>query len=524
MQFINNTLINPEVVADNIPIINGTDYYIDEQEFVCTYNQSAVKVINHNGIKVQVTTFDQITENIYIVNDYLAYLLVTGEILVTQIPATKDVYKGGFQGIAGFNEGEASFEFMNNTSQKSTFTFTARLNNLKHLEIQIGDSWYVPNGEFRIWINDVFYNVSGQSTLPNTFGETFTVTLSGWTQVAMSDTTDYIKDLLVQGNTLYLSSRKHIIGSPPYDWTVIDEKTALTVWSEDVRLIGSDLYGDPAYSHFFVVNTDTNQVYYVANDDLSIVNTYEHDYAITGAVDIDKGLLGIVDRRFFTVISFYQSLNNFLQKTILQYEFKQMSAYEELPDYTFFETVGYDRKLNTVAIRSNYRINMLLYIVSNNVSSICHTDSDLLITEEQLYKIVNKQVTRYSTVEANSYYEADDLGLYTNCIYIGTDLEASDGGSTLKDTEIIFEGKLAIDDGFDTICIESSTDVPVAPVDLPVRTNQVNPHNQWYLYSKTLRFPVSYTDWFKITMMPTTKIYAIRLVDTMESSKKKSRK
>ena len=89
----------------------------------------------------------------------------------------------------------------------------------------------------------------------------------------------------------------------------------------------------------------------------------------------------------------------------------------------------------------------------------------------------------------------------------------------MRDTEIKFEGKLALVDG-DDVSVESSGDVPKDSKDLPVRTNQDNPDNWWYLYTKTLRYPVSYTDWIKISLMPTTKIISISLVEDPNKSQK----
>ena len=525
MIFSNNTLINPEAVADDIPIIHGTDFYIDEQGFVCTYNQTDTIIIDSNGLPVKVTSLKQITENLFVINNYLAYRMSTDQIVVSKIATTRSIYKGAFQGIVGFNEAESSYHFMNNTSQKSGVKFTGRLNELKHLEIQIGSNWFVPNGEFRCWIGDTFYNVNSQLTLPNSFGETFEVDLSGWTECQMEDTTDYIKDALVQGNTLYLSTRKHVIGSAPYDWTVVNEKSETTVWSKDTRIIGGNLYGEPSATNFFIVNYTTDSVYYVSGDELQILNTYEHQYNITACCVLDKQILAIVDRQFLTAISFYQQLNNFLLKTVLQYEFKQMSAYEDLPTTTFFEEVSFIRDLNTIALKSNYRKNLLIYLIGNKVSSICFTSTEMILTDWDIYKLSSGYLTKYGKVEDNATYEdLDSLNtLYENCIYIGSDLEPSDGGSTLRDTEILFEGKIAIEDVNDMIMIESSGDKPVS-IDYPVRTNQSNPYNDWYLYSKLLRLPISYTDWFKITLMPTTKIYAIRLVNSSSNNSNKSKK
>ena len=122
-------------------------------------------------------------------------------------------------------------------------------------------------------------------------------------------------------------------------------------------------------------------------------------------------------------------------------------------------------------------------------------------------------------------YEEGNI-MYDSFIYIGSDLEPDVGGSTFNDTEIKFEGKIVILDG-DQISVESSADTPKDEFDLPIRTEQNNPENQWYLYTKTLRYPVSYTDWLKIGLMPTTKIFTINLAENLtdkSQSKSKSKK
>ena len=108
----------------------------------------------------------------------------------------------------------------------------------------------------------------------------------------------------------------------------------------------------------------------------------------------------------------------------------------------------------------------------------------------------------------------------------GKDILFVNGIPFYYDTEIKFEGKIVILDG-DQISVESSADTPKDEFDLPIRTEQNNPENQWYLYTKTLRYPVSYTDWLKIGLMPTTKIFTINLAENLtdkSQSKSKSKK
>jgi len=526
MQFLNNTLISPDMMANNIPIIHGKNYYIDEQTIVCTYNKSSQTVISNTGTTVSnIANINQITENIFVIDGYLSFQLASGEILKTSISASKSVYKGGFQGIVGFNTGEASYQFLNNTCVKSVVSFTARINSSLHMEIQLGSDWYVPNGEFRVYIEDTFYNISSETLLPNTFGDTFTVYLASWTNVSLTDTTDYIKDALVQGNTLYLSTRKHLIGSAPYSWEVADEETSSTVWSTDSRLIYAQLEGEPSADHFFAVNNNTNTVYYLDNSTLNISNSYQHQYDITAACNIDKQFICLVDKRFITLVNFYTQLSSILFKIVMQYEFKQMSAYEDLPNYEFTEEVKFSKAINTIGIKSSYRNSMLIYIINNKVSSICYTDQTIILTPWTFFNLDNKTLTKYSLVEDNGRYAeiTDDNPTFESYIYIGSDLEPQEGGSTLSDTNILFEGKIAIDTGDDYISIESSGDTPNDTNDLPVRTNQSLPTNNWYLYSKLLTYPVSYTDWFKITLMPTTRIYQISLKQLTNSTNKKKK-
>ena len=529
MQFVNNTLINPEALANDIPVIHGKDYYIDEQAIVCTYNQKDVKIIDRTGSDVEVSSINQITENIFIINNFLSYKLASNEILVTQINCSRSVYKGAFQGIVGFNEGETTYQYLNNTSVAGSTTYTGRLNNNKHLEINIGGTWYVPNGEFRCYIDETFFCINSQSTLPNSFGETFTVTLASWTEAtgqSETDPTNYIKDIFIQGNTLYLSTRKQLIGSTPFDWSDIDTTKESVIWSEDSRFINTYFYGEPSADVLFCVDLHNNTIYLLNSSNFEYINSYDHNYQITACNNIDKQMMVIVDKKFVTIINFYQQLNNYLLKTQLQYEFKQMSAYEDLPEYPFYEDVTFIKSINTIAIKSSYRQNMLIYTVGNKVSSACHTDTNMILTDWEAYLVLGGTATRYSLVEDNMRYDEvsqNEIKEYSSYIYIGSDLEADLGGSTTADTQILFEGKICIEDERGVISVESSGDKPVAS-DYPVRTNQVNPENNWYLYSKTLRYPVSYTDWFKITMMPTTRIYSISLINQTEQTNSNNNK
>ena len=63
------------------------------------------------------------------------------------------------------------------------------------------------SGEFRCFISGTFYNINYDTVLPNTFGDTFNVTLAGWTTVNLKSATNYIRDIIVSGNTLYLSGQ-----------------------------------------------------------------------------------------------------------------------------------------------------------------------------------------------------------------------------------------------------------------------------------------------------------------------------
>ena len=165
---------------------------------------------------------------------------------------------------------------------------------------------------------------------------------------------------------------------------------------------------------------------------------------------------------------------------------------------------------------------MMMHILGNKVVSGCHTALGIIGAQYGSYLVDNKILYRYRKVEDSGEYEPIDISTGTlsfdNFIYIGSDLEPDNGGSTMQDTEIVFEGKINIIDG-NSISTESSSDTPISN-DIPIRTNQNNPDNWWYLYTKTLRYPISYSDWTKISLMPTTKIYNIRLVPRADQQKK----
>ena len=538
MQFTNNTLIAPDILADDIPVISGSDFYINNQGIICTYNNTEVTVIDSSGNNVTVSTIDQITDNIYIVNNYLAYRMSTFEILVTNIACEHQKYKGGFQGIVGFTYGDTTYDYINNTSVASEIQFTARLNNNKHLEINVGGKWFTPNGEFRCYINDTFYNISCKTILPNSFGNEFLIKLASWTHVTTltdEDPTNYISDVLIQGNTLYLQLRKQVRGSTPYDWSSVAATTETVLYSNDSRFINCEMYGEPSGDVLFFVDRLSNVVYLLEASTLNYLNSYTHPFMITGVNLMDKQTLAIVDKRAFTVLYAYKQLQSYMMKVANHTEFNQMSAYEDLPNEYFNEQVVYNKDLQTIAIKSSYRQNMLCYILGNKTQSICHTTLDLITTDWNLYRLHSGKLFKYTFVEENAeytdIYNSDGtLNIdesYEPCIYIGTDIEADNGGNTLADTEIMFEGKICIIDdtpeelGLKYI-IESSGDKPVSE-DLPVRTNQANPVNNWYLYSKRLRVPISYTSWCKIMLMPTTKIYSINLTNQSKVSKRRKK-
>lgn len=529
MIFSNETRINPEVVADSIPVIHGQNYYIDEQGIVCTFNKEQVNVFDKLGYNVEVQSLQPVTEFIYIINQKVAYRTSRG-FLVTDLVANKEKYIGGFQGIVGFNETETSYEFMNsNSTLKSSVQLTARINNSKQLEVYLSslDTWVVPLGEFRVFIDSQLYTVGYDSALPNAFGDTFTVILLGWTTVNLTSNTNYIRDIFIAGNTLYLSTRLQLIGTTPYDWSSIDTTTETVIWSEDSRLINGYFVGNPSASYFYVVNYNTSFIYWINAADFSILQEYQHKQPILGTGSIDKFTIALVDKEAVSLISSYVSLNTWLMKTKLYFKFNQLSAYEEMVTNYLRETVYYVQDLDALVIKSLQRAPMMLYILNNKILSGCHTNDDIVPGDYSAFYPTKDGLYKYTKVEDNGDYNTIDIDTgnlnYDSFIYIGSDLEPDVGGSTMRDTEIMFEGKIAIVDG-DEVSVESSGDIPIAG-DLPVRTQQTNPDNWWYLYTKTLRYPISYTDWIKISLMPTTKIFNISLaVDPTQTQKKQAKK
>ena len=128
MKFSNITRINPEALADDIPVIHGKNYYINDEAVVCTFNNSPESVFDQSGMTVAVKSVSPVTEFIYIVNNKLSFKTDRG-ILVTNLTATKQNYRGGFQGIVGFDTSTSEYQFINsNVTAKSDVTFTARVN------------------------------------------------------------------------------------------------------------------------------------------------------------------------------------------------------------------------------------------------------------------------------------------------------------------------------------------------------------------------------------------------------------
>ena len=521
MIFSNDTRINPELQEKNgIPVIHGTNYYIDDQGYVSTYNLSPETVFDSNGAAIEVKSILPITEFIYVINNYIAYKTNSG-FLVTEIPANKQKYRGGFQGIVGFNETEISYQFINNKTPKSEYKLTARINSTKQLEIQIGENWITPLGEFRCYINDVQYTINYNTPMPNAFGETFDIYLSGWTTSALKQDTDYIRDMIVQGNTLYISSRLHLIGSEPYTWESADASSSTVIWSEDSRIVGSYFVGQPTATNFYLVNYNTSSIYWVSAEDFSVLQEYQHKMPMMGVGSVDKFTCAIVDKEAITIIGAYVSLNTWLMKVRTYLKLNQLSAYEEMTTQYLREDVIFCQDLDSLIIKSTQRMNMMFYILNNKVQSGCHTNNDIVLGDYSCYIVDSGTLYKYTKVEDSGEYEPIDLSTghmsFDSFIYIGSDLEPDNGGSTMRDTEIVFEGKINIIDG-NTISTESSSDTPISS-DIPVRTDQNNPDNWWYLYTKTLRYPISYSDWTKISLMPTTKIFTIRLVAPLEQKK-----
>ena len=520
MIFSNSTMVAPEATADSIPVIHGQNYYINEQGYVCTYNEHNVTVLDANGDEVQVTSFQQLTENIFIVNANVAFL-TSGGIVMTGLPAPYTDYAGSFQGIVGYTNGETKYSYINNTTERSNITFNARLNASSNVEIQVGNNWYVPSGEFRCYLGETFYNINSGTRILNPQSTTFTLTLVGWKTVELTDDTNHIGDIFIQGNTLYLSTRLQLIGSAPASWDMIDTKESTVVWSEDMRMVGSKFYGDPGSDKMFLVNYVTNTIY-LTDSEFTLLQMYEPLNTLTGANVIDKYTLAITDKFGITLLSAGISLQTWNLKSSDIILFNQMSAYEEIPDILVPEDIAFVTPLSTIVIQSTLRANMLIKITSGKVTSIAQTTQDIRISKWGLYRLVSvgqgtNQLRQVTLVEDDADYEdlSAEKSSYDSWIYIGNDLEPDYGGSTFYDTMIQFEGKLAIVEDEDNIIVESSSDTGSGNVDLPVRTNQGNPENWWYLYSKSLRIPVSYTDWLKITMMPTTKIFNISLTPTV---------
>ena len=532
MKFSTETRISPDVYKDDIPIIHGTNYYINEEQYVATFNKTQYTVFDQNGNRIVVQSIKPVTEFIYIINQKLAYRTSIG-FLVTNISATKEKYVGGFQGIVGFDEATVDYSYINNnTDIKSDVILTGRINASKQLEIYLPTSqqWIVPLGEFRCFIADTFYNIGYDAIMPNSFGDEFNVTLVGFKNASVTPTTNYIRDMFISGNTLYLSTRLNIIGSQPYNWNVIDTSDKSVIWTEDSRLNGCYFCGSSASNQFFLVNYNTSYIYWVSGVDLSVLQEYQHKLPILGVGSIDKFSIAVVDKEACSILSAYVSLNTWLIKAKIYFPFNQMSAYEDMVTNYLREEVVYVQDLDALVISSSQRMNMILYIVNNKVLSCCHTESFIVPGDYSAYIIDNNVLYKYTKVEDSGEYtvlnyEEGNI-MYDSFIYIGSDLEPDVGGSTFNDTEIKFEGKIVILDG-DQISVESSADTPKDEFDLPIRTEQNNPENQWYLYTKTLRYPVSYTDWLKIGLMPTTKIFTINLAENLtdkSQSKSKSKK
>lgn len=533
MRFSNETRISPDAVADDIPVIHGTNYYITSEGNIATFNKAQVDVYDQTGAAVNVTSIKPVTEFIYIINNKLSYRTSTG-FLVTNIAATKDKYVGGFQGIAGFNEATVDYSFINDVSDvKSPEVMTARVNASKQLEIYLTSikQWVVPLGEFRCYIGDTPYNIGYDATIPNSFGDEFQITLAGFKHASVAPVTNYIKDIFISGNTLYISARLNIIGSTPFSWDDVDTSKETVIWSEDSRLNGCYFCGNSASSNFFMINYNSSSIYWVSADNFSVHQEYQHRLPILGIGSVDKFSIAIVDKEACSILSAYVSLNTWLVKMKTYFAFNQMSAYEDMVTSYLKEEVTFVQDLDGIVIKSLQRMNMIIHTIGNKISSCCHTDSQMIAGDYSAYIIKSGKLYKYTKVEDSGEYDVLDYDegklMYDSFIYIGSDLEPDVGGSTLRDTEIKYEGKIVILDG-DQISVESSADTPKDEFDLPIRTEQINPDNQWLLYTKTLRYPVSYTDWLQIGLMPTTRIFAISLAQdltqTNQQSKKKSKK
>ena len=73
MKFSNITRINPEAFADDIPVIHGKDYYINDEAVVCTFNSYPESVFDQSGMNVAIKSLTPVTEFIYIVNNKLSF-------------------------------------------------------------------------------------------------------------------------------------------------------------------------------------------------------------------------------------------------------------------------------------------------------------------------------------------------------------------------------------------------------------------------------------------------------------------
>ena len=91
MKFSTETRISPDVYKDDIPIIHGTNFYINEEQYVATFNKAQYTVFDQDGNSIAVQSIKPVTEFIYIINQKLAYRTSIG-FLVTNISATKEKY------------------------------------------------------------------------------------------------------------------------------------------------------------------------------------------------------------------------------------------------------------------------------------------------------------------------------------------------------------------------------------------------------------------------------------------------
>ena len=89
MKFSTETRIAPDVYKDDIPVIHGTNFYINEEQYVATFNKAQYTVFDQNGNSIVVQSIKPVTEFIYIINQKIAYRTSTG-FLVTNINAKKE--------------------------------------------------------------------------------------------------------------------------------------------------------------------------------------------------------------------------------------------------------------------------------------------------------------------------------------------------------------------------------------------------------------------------------------------------